>query len=163
MMAALGGLDPGRRRIWLAAGVAALALLVLAGSWWRLNAEKARLESAVAEQMRQLEWMRAAAREVAGLRAAGPSEAPAGQQPSLTGALSSSIKTFALEAAVKQMQPDGQTSVDVWMEAVDFDRMIEWLHLLSGEHRVQVAELAAQRATAPGLVNARLRLAAGGG
>ena len=148
-----------REQRMLAAGAAALVLLLLYALVWRpLTTRQQTLRVTVKEQQATAQWMQQAAREVAQLRAGRPNagKVPAGQ--SLLALVDQSAKNSQLGPAMKRVEPEGQTGVRVWFEQANFDDLVVWLEALQRDYGVHVTTLVVERQEAVGQVNARVGL-----
>lgn len=152
------------RERWVVGSGVALMVAVLPYVWiWEPLVERAAaLESAVAEQRHDLAWMRDAARQI---RAHGGAEAGAAEPVtdgrSLLGLVDRSARQADLDDQVSRVQPDGRSSVRVWLDEAPFNQLIEWLDDLQRATGVEVSDLTVERTNDKGLVNARLTLEVG--
>ncbi len=77
---------------------------------------------------------------------------------SLLSAVDLASKDGTLSKAPSRLQPDGDTQVRVWVDAVQFDSLLRWINELQTRYGVRVDGLDVERQPTPGLVNARLSL-----
>lgn len=60
--------------------------------------------------------------------------------------------------APSRLQPEGDTTVRIWLEDVPFDALLRWLADLQLRYGVRVDTADIERESGPGLVNARITL-----
>lgn len=84
-----------------------------------------------------------------------------GQGRSLLAIADQTGKENGLGSAITRMQPDGETTVRVWLEQADFVALLRWLNTLENSYGVVVVEAAIDRESQPGQVRARLSLVRG--
>ncbi|MCG6965045.1 MAG: type II secretion system protein M [Chromatiaceae bacterium] len=125
--------------------------------WAPINEERSRLRASVAEQRELLAWMQTAADEVGRLRSES-AKAMGGAGKSLLSRLDAVSKKMGLTNFIKRMQPDGDTNVRIWFEAVGFDTVLAWVREVSGAGDVVVRDFVVDKADAAGTVNVRLVL-----
>lgn len=157
LLSRFGFRDP--RVVILAVAVLIVGLILI----WRPLAQSAEtLRQSVQEQRSVLEWMRASSGEVDALRkhTANRSDRLDGQ--SLIGAIDSSAKELGLAQGIKQMDPQDDNSVRVWVEGIAFDELLKWLGHIREQHGIAVSDLGVSRASDGEGVNARLTLNASG-
>ncbi len=157
------GLQPRERVMLLIGGVALLFALFYFLLWQPVMSARAQMRQEVQQQQALLQWMKDAASEAKLLRgvagANGKNKGLGGQ--SLLSLVDQSAKQQGLGDAVKRIEPDGK-QVRIWFEAANFDQLAGWLEKISAGNGVRVVNATIERTDAPGLVNARLRLAGGG-
>jgi general secretion pathway protein M len=84
-----------------------------------------------------------------------------GQGRSLLAIIDQTGKENGLENAITRMQPEGDTTVRVWLEQADFAALLRWIGVLETTYGVAVVEAAIDREAEPGMVRARLGLVRG--
>lgn len=84
---------------------------------------------------------------------------PGGRQQSLFSVVDQSAKASSIGKAPSRIQPEGESTVRVWIEDAPFDAVLRWLAELGNRHGVAVTEAEFERESASGLVNVRLTLA----
>ena len=109
-----------------------------------------------------LEWMRGAAQQARALGVGAARPAPSLSRQSLLSTIDTTVREARLKEAVKRIEPDGPARVRVWLEQVEFDRLLPWLGELEQRHSVQVIDLRTDRRGPPGRVDARLTFGRGG-
>jgi general secretion pathway protein M len=160
-----------RERVVLQAGAfVAAAMLIYMLAWHPAMQEQARLEARVKEQQALLGWMRAAAAQVERLRQAGSEGDGGGDGRSLLARVEESARRLEIADQLQRIQPDGG-SVRLAFEGVSFDRLMQWLAVISEDGSVIVTDLALSRSKPPSKqeagegdkVDAKLILQGGGG
>ena len=84
-----------------------------------------------------------------------------GQDRSLLAIVDQSGKENGLSSAITRMQPDGDTTVRVWLERADFAALLRWLATLESRYGVAVSEASIDQEALPGMVRARIGLVRG--
>lgn len=149
---------PPRDRRTLVIGVAVVAIALLwAYGWYPLAQSRARLAAQVATAEANLAWMRGAAAQVKGLRAAGGDVFDRAGK-SLLALVDASAREAGLAAALNRAEPVDAARVNVWFEAANFDQLATWMETLAQRHGVSVEELSVERVEGVGLVDARVAL-----
>lgn len=149
-----------RERAVLGFGLA-LLLVVLGYSlvWQPLQIQRERLRLRLADQQQLMSWMQGAAAEIRRLRAQG--QATEGNP---TGSLAARVEARLSEAGLKpqlaRIEPDGQGSLRLQFESVDFARLLTALQGLIEQDGLSIDEANFARGTdqPPGRVDARIRL-----
>jgi len=143
-----------RERRVLAAGCAALALVLLyVGLWEPLAAVRTQRHA-------DLQAARALAVRIEQLASVAPraGAAPASAGQSLLAVVDQSAKASALNKPPSRLQPEGDDAVRIWLEDVPFAALMRWLGDLHVRYGVRVDAAEIERESGPGLVNARLTL-----
>lgn len=60
--------------------------------------------------------------------------------------------------AFKRFQPDGDNSLQLWLEDVNFNVMLWWLSDMENKQGIRVAQITVERTKKDGFVNARITL-----
>lgn len=165
MKAWFASLAPRERMMVIAAAVLLVLTLGYVLAWEPLTRDVARLEQSVQEQRALKQWMEQAAveaRRLRGGRAGGNGAAPVGEDaPSLLSLTDETVRAAQLGAAVRRIEPEGDSVVRVVLEQAAFDDVMLWLGMLQRTHGIGVVDFAVDRQDEPGLVNARLTLQRG--
>lgn len=121
------------------------------------------LTSARHQRQAALQAARTLATRIEQLAAAAPRAAatPAGQGQSLLSIVDQSLKASAVGKPPSRLQPEGETTVRIWLEDVPFESLVRWLHELQDRYGVRAENAEIERESGPGLVNARLTLVRG--
>lgn len=153
-------LAPRERRVVLL-GLLGLGLLLPYWLLWLpLVEQRERLDETLVQQRQDLAWMQAAAQQLRALPGdAGLAEVA--DDASLLGRVDAAVREAGLGAAVRRVQPEGDTRVQLWLEGIGFDAMLRWLAQLQAGHGVRVDSLAVDRREQPGLVDGRVILVRG--
>jgi len=147
-----------REQLMLIAAAAALLLFLLYLLAWQpftQAVEQNRLR--VASQRTTLAWMEENLPEIQRLR---------GQQSSRTKSTNEALLTLVdrtakqrqLRQQIQRIKPQGDDTVQLWVEQVSFDTLLKWLGELTAQHGIAIDSLNIDRQESPGLVNARLVL-----
>ena len=146
-------LAPREQRIVGAGGVALAVILLYLAVWEPLGKARHSRE-------RELADARALAAQIETLganRGAAPA-ALSGAGQSLLAVVDQSRRTSAITKPPSRLQPEGDTTVRIWLEDVPFDALVRWLNELQTRYGVRVDNADIERQSGPGLVNARLTL-----
>jgi general secretion pathway protein M len=155
------GLQASERRILILGAVALLLILPYFVFWLPLQDSVISLRKDVDEQRAVQHWMQQAAAEVKQLQRSGTGTAKPRVGRSLLALVDQTAKLGKLGAGLKRLEPEGQTSVKVWLEQVSFDDMVRWLTSLEQQYSLSVSTITIDRQDTPGRVNARMTLEAG--
>jgi len=60
--------------------------------------------------------------------------------------------------AFKRFQPDGEGSVKLWMEHIEFNNLLFWLHRIERKNGILIQEISVEQAKEEGYVDVRLTL-----
>jgi type II secretory pathway component PulM len=61
-----------------------------------------------------------------------------------------------LSGQLKRMEPGTGDEIKVWLESAAYVDLIRWLRQLTGDGQIAIANLTAEKGSAPGRVDARL-------
>lgn len=159
MKAWFEGLDERQRLLVTGAGALLLLLLVYALVWAPLHSAFTSMQDKVTGQRATAAWMQQSALRLAQLRSSqGPARQGLGGK-SLLALADSSARADGLGNVLKRVEPDGSSSVKVWMEGASFDELIGWLGKLNTRYGIQIDTVSMERAAdTAGRVNVRLTL-----
>jgi general secretion pathway protein M len=149
-----------QRERWIIAGgavvVAATMVFLVVDPLFSGVSERA---ARVTEKEAALAWMQ---RSAASLPRAGTTGGPPPATPVLV--INRTVQAAGLGAYLKQAQPSGQDerTVRAQFEAVPFDRLLQWLAQLGGEHGLRIESAQFDPSGRPGAIDARLSLERGG-
>lgn len=148
-----------RERVVLVIGIA-LAILVLPYTqiWEPLQERRETLRDEVDSLRAERAWMEGAAVTIGDEGGGGE---PVVDDRSLLGLVNRTARSSGLESHVRRVQPDGDTSVRVWVEGAPFDEFTGWLDELDGGG-LRIDDLLIERTDREGLVDARLTLEVAG-
>lgn len=149
----------GRERYILIAGaMLSLILLVYALAWQPFITSKQDVESSIIAQQATLAWMRQTAAEIQQLRQqANPKTSTTGNQ-SLLSMIDTALNQGALAKVPKRIEPQGEDSVRVNFDEVNFTALNQWLADLYNRYGIQVATSTIERQRSADRVKARLLL-----
>lgn len=77
---------------------------------------------------------------------------------SLLSAVDQASKSGTLNKPLSRIQPEGDTEVKVWLEAVSFDALVRWIDQLHQRDGIVVRSAQIEKDATPGLVSAQLSL-----
>lgn len=144
-----------REKMAVAAGLAAVALLLLYLLVQPLLAKQTRLRDEVTRQRAELAWMREAAKEI-------DQSAPPSPQGALTAPplqiIDQAARENQLSAQLKRLEPGSGGEIKVWLSNASHVNLIRWLRQLSATGRLSITSLNIEKGSAPGLVHAQLTL-----
>jgi general secretion pathway protein M len=156
----LAGLGPRERNlVYLAAGLAAIALVYLA-LVMPLTAASSKRAARIEQKSLDLAWMRQVAPQVAAAAAAGDG-ANSGSSESLVVLVDRTGRQAGLGNAIRDQSPSGDLGLRLRLESASFDTLVTWLASLQQQYGVSVDAATVDAAGAPGLVNASITLAHG--
>jgi general secretion pathway protein M len=95
---------------------------------------------------------------VQGQSGGGAAAAIQGRGNSLLSVVDQTVKQAGLAETVKRMQPEGESTVRIWLEAADYATLARWLGTLNTVYGVQVTDAILNREAQTGQVRARLDL-----
>lgn len=149
-----------RKLVWMAGTLLVLLVIYLAVVQ-PLASSYDGLHSRVVSNRKVLQWIdhngpvlrRLEARTPGG---SGPKTSPT--SGSLFTVVSESVQNSPIASSVRQLRRAGAGRVTISLSRVPFDALIRWLGHLSYRHGVVVTRASLTRGSAPGTVNASLRL-----
>ena len=148
-------LAPSERRLAMIGGVLLGIALLYTLLWLPVQKELTRLRVSVPEERAQLQRMRAQAASIKPLRArSGAKPAPG----TLLSVIEQSASARGLRGFVRRMEADGGSGVQLTLDAVPFNSLLSWLADLQDSHSLLVESTSLDAHTAPGTVNAKLKL-----
>ena len=152
---AWGKLSPSERRLAMVGGAVIGATLLYALMWLPIQKELARLRVSVPEERVQLQRMRLQAASVRPLRArSGAKPAPG----TLLSVIEQSASARGLRGFVTRMEADGGNGAQLTLDAIPFNSLLSWLADMQDSHSLLVESASLDAHSAPGTVNAKLKL-----
>jgi len=148
-------LEPRERRLATAGGIVLGIALLYMLLWLPVQKELARLRVSVPEERTQLQRMRAQAASIKPLRARSGAKPPAG---TLLPVVEQSASARGLRGFITRMEASGGNGVQLTLDAVPFNSLLSWLADLQDSHSLLVESTSMDAHTAPGTVNAKLKL-----
>ena len=152
---AWGKLAPGERRLAMAGSAVVGVALLYVLLWQPVQKELARLRVSVPEERAQLQRMRAQAASIMPLRARSGTKPAAG---TLLPIIEQSATARGLRGFITRMEADGGNGVQLTLDAVPFNSLLAWLADLQDSHSLLIESASLDARTAPGTVNAKLKL-----
>ncbi|MCU7810569.1 MAG: type II secretion system protein M [Candidatus Thiodiazotropha sp. (ex Notomyrtea botanica)] len=152
-----------REQLALILAAAALLLFLLYLMAWQpfsQAVEQKRL--LVKSQQATLSWMQNNLTEIQRLRGSGTNRKTTSNEALLT-LVDRTAKQRQMRQQIQRIKPQGDKTVQLWVEQVAFDTLLIWLGELTQKYDIQIDSLNIDRQELPGLVNARLVLQRGGG
>ena len=148
-------LAPSERRLAMIGGVVVGATLLYVLLWLPIQKELTRLRVSVPEERAQLQRMRAQAASIKPLRArSGAKPAPG----TLLSVIEQSASARGMRGFVTRMEADGGNGVQLTLDAVPFNSLLSWLADLQDSHSLLIESTSMDAHSAPGTVNAKLKL-----
>jgi general secretion pathway protein M len=152
------GLAPRERLMVGACAVFVLFTILYYGIWNTLAGAHTRREKALADSRALATRLEIIGAEVTRARRSGGGAGSVNRSMSLLSAVDQASKSGTLSKPPSRMQPEGDAEVRVWLEDVNFDGLLRWIHELETRYGVTVQTVDIDKESAPGLVNARLSL-----
>ena len=143
------------RRLMMIGGVVVSVTLLYMMMWLPVQKELTRLRVSVPEERAQLQRMRVQAASIQPLRARSGTRPAAG---TLVSVIEQSATTRGMRGFVTRMETDGGNGVQLTLDAVPFNSLLSWLADLQDSHSLLVESTSLDAHTAPGTVNAKLKL-----
>lgn len=138
------------------------AVLLIFVCWLGIWRPLERLRQGAVEQLdrqrTEIQWMRAAASEVARLRARNPAGRQNRGTQSLLALAEQTARQAGLGSAFRRGEPAASGQVRVWLEGASFEALLIWLDKLDSDHGISVLDSDLERTGIPGRVTARLLL-----
>ncbi|MCG7897349.1 MAG: type II secretion system protein M [Candidatus Thiodiazotropha lotti] len=142
-------------------GTAVLLLLIYLIVWRPFQQSLEQKALLVKSQESTLQWMKDNADLVKNIRNDQPGKGAASNEALLT-LVDRTAKRIQLRQQIKRIKPQGDDSVQLWVEEASFDTLIRWLGEMTQEYALNIESLNIDRQDAPGLINARVVLQRGG-
>lgn len=146
------------RRVVTVGGALVATLLAWAFVWDPLAASRARLEASVRQGEADLQWMREAVPRLLARRAQGGLVGADRAGRSLPALADASLREAGLGAHLARIEPLGEGRLGLWFDDVGFDPWIAWLEAFAPRYGIRVEELVVDRASGPGMIDARVVL-----
>jgi general secretion pathway protein M len=146
-----------RRLLAITAAVVVVFVCWL-GIWRPLDRMHQDTSTQLERQRAEIQWMRAAAQEVARLKSGKPLNVRDRGNQSLLALAEQTARQAGLGSAFRRGEPAATDQVRIWLEGADFDALISWLDKLESERGVSVLDSDLERTAIAGQVSARLLL-----
>ncbi|MEJ2455013.1 MAG: type II secretion system protein M [Candidatus Thiodiazotropha sp.] len=153
-----------REQLALVAAAAALFLFLIYLLAWQPFVESVEQKRLLVKgQETTLEWMRENLGEVQRLRGQRQAAGVSNSNEALLTLVDRTAKQSQLRQQIKRIKPQGDDTVQLWVEQAAFDSLIKWVGGLNQLYGIQIDSLNIDRHELPGIVNARLVLQRAGG
>ena len=146
------------QQLVLFAGVVVIIFVFYSLAWSPLVNARNIKKTHVENNQELLAWMNAKSAEVKQLRLVNPNALRSDSNRSLLAIVDSLANQLGLRSAIKQIEPNGQNNVTIWMDEINFDALITMLGQLEKRSNVLVTEASVNKLEQPGLVQARILL-----
>jgi len=148
-------LAPRERRLASAGGIVVGITLLYMLLWLPVQKDLGRLRVSVPEERIQLQRMRAQAASIKPLRARNVAKPAAG---TLLSVVEQTASARGMRGFITRMEASGGNGVQLTLDAVPFNSLLSWLADLQDSHSLLVESTSLDAHTAPGTVNAKLKL-----
>ncbi|PIZ04675.1 MAG: hypothetical protein COY58_02675 [Gammaproteobacteria bacterium CG_4_10_14_0_8_um_filter_38_16] len=149
------------RRILSIAGVLVGIFLIYAVIWSPLSNAVVDRKTQVQSQKALLQYMRQASTAIQNYRSSGMTAGTVTTSTNLLSVIEQTASTQDLSSFIKQVKQLKQNEIELTLEAVPFDKLMQWLQLLSTSHGISVTALSATRLPTVGTANATVTLSVG--
>lgn len=150
-------LPPRTRQLVLVGTIVIAFVLLVTAVWMPLQKDLARLRAAVPHETGQLNWMRAQAPLAKTTRARVVTSSG-----SLTSTIEQSAATHGVRSYITKIEQEGNAGARVTIEAIPFNTLVLWMTDVQAAQGAVIEDAAIDAHATAGVVNARLRLRAGG-
>jgi general secretion pathway protein M len=147
----------------ITAGAAMLVFLLYLLAWQPFTEAIEQNHQRVISKQATLQWMEENLGEVQRLRRQQNSGGAAATNEALLTLVDRTSKQNQLRQQIQRIKPQGENSVQLWVEQAPFDTLMKWLGELSERYGILIDTLNIDRQNDPGVVNARLVLQRAGG
>lgn len=149
---------PRRQQWFVVSGAIVVVLYVLYMALWAPLGDKVdKLSMRNQGATANLQWLRESAAEVQQLRGSGGGSRQS--QMSLSQMVDTSVARHGIR--MSRFQPSGQTEAQVWLDTVEFNRLVAWLDQMENGYGVAIKNIAINAGNSDGMVNARVRFSKG--
>ena len=145
------------------AAVALLLFLIYLLAWQPFVDAVEQKRQQLKNQQVTLDWMQQNLGEVQRLKSQRRSSGASNSNEALLTLVDRTAKQSQLRQQIQRIKPQGEDSVQLWVEQAAFDTLLKWLAGLSTQYGIQIESLNIDRQELPGIVNARLVLLRAGG
>jgi general secretion pathway protein M len=145
-----------REQAILAAGGGLLLLLLVYLLAWEPAYASLQRNLAARNDVRELaSWLREIQPRVAGVSRSGGSRS---SNRSMLATVDQSAKSSGLGSRVNRIQPEGDNTVQVWIENAPLSSILQWIQTLHEQYGIRVSNLSLDRGKASGTGDARMTL-----
>jgi general secretion pathway protein M len=139
-------------------GAVAILLLLIYLLLWRPFSQALEKQALLVEsQQITLNWMQENLDLIKRLKSQQGGRSASSNEALLT-LVDRTAKKIQLRQQIQRIKPQGDNTVQLWIEQAPFDTIVKWLGQLSQTHAIEIDSLTIDRQDKPGLVNARLVL-----
>jgi len=124
--------------------------------WNPLHKGQENAANSVQKQTEVLRWMQERAALVAELQRNTPASNSSVKRQSISQRLNSSATQAKVE--INRFQTVGDNSVQVWLDQVEFSKLLLWLEIVHNEQEIQTESIVVSETGKAGLVSARMTL-----
>lgn len=149
------------RHVIFYGGIVLAIFLIYLLAWIPLTEAVSKKKESVHSQRVLLHYLQGASAEMQALRAQGIGVAPARHANVLTVA-EQTVSENQLQASLQQVQQPQSTEVQLTFQAVQFDKLLNWLQQLVMTQGFSVTQFTAKRSGAAGVADVSLTLKAEG-
>lgn len=146
----------------IAAAAVILLFLIYLLAWQPFTQAVEQKRLLVGSQQTTLDWMEQTLPEIQSLRGQQNRQTKTSNEALLT-LVDRTAKQRQLRQQIQRIKPQGDDTVQLWVEQVAFDTLLKWLGELSLQYGIAVDSLNIDRQDLPGIVNAKLVLQRSGG
>ncbi len=146
----------------IAAAAVILLFLIYILAWQPFSQAVEQKRLLVGSQQTTLDWMEQTLPEIQSLRGQQNRQTKTSNEALLT-LVDRTAKQRQLRQQIQRIKPQGDDTVQLWVEQVAFDTLLKWLGELSLQYGIAVDSLNIDRQDLPGIVNAKLVLQRSGG
>lgn len=148
-----------RRQQWavVIGGIVVVFYVLYMALWAPLGDKVDKLSMRNQGAVTNLQWLRESAEEVKQLRGSGGGRSAS--QMSLSQMVDTSVARHGVR--MSRFQPSGKTEAQVWLDKVEFNRLVAWLDQMENGYGVAIKNIAINAGNEEGMVNARVRFSKG--
>ena len=139
-------------------GIAVVILLFYTLAWSPLVNARDIKQQHVENNQELLAWMKTKSAEVKQLRLSNPQALRSDSNRSLLAIVDSLANQLGLRSSIRQIEPNGQNNVTIWMDEIEFNALVTMLGQLEKRSQVMVNEASVSKLDQPGFVQARIQL-----
>ncbi|MEN8719595.1 MAG: type II secretion system protein M [Oceanococcaceae bacterium] len=147
--------EPREQLILLGAAVVLTVLLFFIMIWEPLYKGLHQQRAEIREQQQLAEWLLEIRPQV---QAAGGARTPANDGRSMLAVVDTASRAAGLAPQVKRIQPEGDTTVRVWIDDAPLQQVLRWIQTLHDQQGIRTTNLNMDRGKKPGTATARLTL-----
>ena len=146
------------QQLVLFGSIAVSVLLFYSLAWSPLVNARDIKQQQVENNQELLAWMKTKSAEVKQLGLSNPQALRSDSNRSLLAIVDSLANQLGLRSSIRQIEPNGQNNVTIWMDEIEFDALITMLGQLEKRSDVMVIEASINRLDQLGFVKARIQL-----